>query len=120
MFASKTAHGRWRKAWASQPSRYHPRSPSGPVGNRSVAGWTEIGYAKSSARLVKRSSASHVSRRGHHGCGGTTLESIGAKLYHRVMLSPGNAEIAERAEIKCFSRAGVASRVPGLRVLCGL
>src|SRR4051812_45919295 len=98
MFASKIAHGRWRKAWASQPSRYHPRSPSGPVGNRSVAGWTEIGYAKSTARLVKRSSASHASRRGHHGCGGTTLESIGAKLYHRRIT--GNAEAAEIAEYR--------------------
>src|SRR4051812_50035938 len=96
MFASKIAHGRWRNACASQPSRYHPRSPSGPVGNRSVAGWAEIGYAKSSARLVKRSSASHVSRRGHHGCGGATPESIRAENYQRGVT--GKEAGAERAE----------------------
>jgi hypothetical protein len=55
---------------------------------------------------VNSSSASHVSRRGHHGCDETTLKIIGAKLYNAEGAEEAeNAEVAEDAELCWFAVA---------------
>ena len=46
MLASKIAHGLCRNACVSHPSRYQPISPSGPVGNRVLAGLKRQGIGQ--------------------------------------------------------------------------
>src|SRR5438094_8153871 len=60
MLASKIDHGLWRNACVSHASRYQPKSPSGPVGNRRLDGCNERGYASSSVSAVNSTAASPV------------------------------------------------------------